>query len=143
MAKAKAESACRPPKPTRDVPYFLLQAHEVWPGDDWDLDWTLSWDREEEMQLREKRNKMIEAQLKEGKTVAYRQSGWSLWPKVHSNDLCCYIPVRFEEQILERGTWSSAWCRHKTDTTPTSSKRRSGTTWSKSTGSGSRTSKAT
>ena len=25
-----------------------------------------------------------------------------MYPKVHSNDLCCYIPVRFEEQILQR-----------------------------------------
>ena len=40
-----------------------------------DLDWTLSWDREEEMQIRDKRNKMIQAQLQEGKTVAYRPSG--------------------------------------------------------------------
>ena len=103
MAKAKAESARRPPKPTRDVPHFLLQAHEVRPGDDWDLDWALSWDHDEEMRLRDKRNKMIQAQLEEGKTVAYRQSGWSLYPKVHSNDLCCYIPVHFEEQILLDG----------------------------------------
>ena len=77
MAKAKAESARRPPKPTRDVPHFLLQAHEVRPGDDWDLDWTLSWDHDEEMRLRDKRNNMIQAKLEEGKTMAYRQSGWS------------------------------------------------------------------
>ena len=35
-----------------------------------------------------------------GKTAAYRQSGWSLHPRVHSNDLCMYIPVRFEDQVL-------------------------------------------
>ena len=141
MAKAKAESARRPPTPTRDVPQFLLQAHEVRPGDDWDLDWTLSWDHDEEMRLRDKRNKMIQAQLEEGKTVAYRQSGWSLWPKVHSNDLCCYIPVRFEEQILVDDV---VFCLVQTQNRYYAHlvKRRSGTTWSKSRGSGSRTSKA-
>ena len=33
--------------------------------------------------------------------MAYRQSGWSLWPRVHSNELCYYIPVRFEEQVSQ------------------------------------------
>ena len=49
--------------------------------------------------MREERNELIRAQLAEGKTVAYRQSGWSLYPKVRSNDLCCYLSVRFEEQV--------------------------------------------
>ena len=107
-----------------------------------DLDWTLSWDREEEMRLREMRNQMIEAQLKEGKTVAYRQSGWSLYPKVHSNDLCCYIPVRFEEQVLEGGVVfclvqpHSMYYAHLV-------KHKEWHHLEKKTGSGSRTSKAT
>ena len=28
-----------------------------------------------------------------GKTVAYRQSGWSCYPMIHSNDLCYFQPV--------------------------------------------------
>ena len=77
----------------------MLQAHEVRPGDELDTDWTLHVDWGEEQRLREKRNELIRAQLMEGKTAAYRQSGWSLHPRVHSNDLCMYIPVRFEDQV--------------------------------------------
>ena len=65
-----------------------------------DTDWTLSSDWAAE-NLREERNELIRAQLAEGKTVAYRQSGWSLYPRVRSKDLCCYLPVRFEEQVAE------------------------------------------
>ena len=87
--------------PDRDPPFFILQAHEVRLGDEMDVDWTLSGDWEKESRLREERNKLIKQQLAEGKTVAYRSSGWSLFPKVHSGDLCSYIPVRFEEQVVE------------------------------------------
>ena len=48
-----------------------------------------------------RRTRWIKKQLKEGKTVAYRQSGWSLHPRVSSNDLCCYLPVRFDESVQE------------------------------------------
>ena len=73
------------------TPYFLPEAHEVRVGDFRDVDWTLrpnDWDAE--MRLRTKRNKLIMDQLKAGKSVAYRSSGWSLWPRVHPNDLCVY-----------------------------------------------------
>ena len=101
-SKAKAVSAVgRPPRPTRQVPYFILQSHEVRVGDELDTDWTLSRDWTEEQRLREERNQLIKAQLIAGKTVAYRSSGWSLFPRVHSNDLCCYHPVRFDEQVDE------------------------------------------
>ena len=70
-------------------------------GDEMDVDWTLNGDWAEEQRLRETRNKLVKDQLLEGKTVAYRSSGWSLWPRVHSGDLCVYIPVRFEESVLE------------------------------------------
>ena len=101
--KAKAGSAKppgSPPKPAgRDVTHFILQAHEVQIGDALDRDWTLCDDWNRELELREERNQMIKAQLKEGKTVAYRQSGWSLHPRVKSNDCCCYLPVRFDESV--------------------------------------------
>ena len=102
-SKAKAESASRrvPPPPTREVPHFVLQAHEVRVGDEQDTDWTLSKDWAEEQRLRNERNELIKAQLLEGKTVAYRQSGWSLYPRVRSNDLCCYLPVKFDESVAE------------------------------------------
>ena len=87
--------------PTRDPPFFLQEAHEVQVGDELDMDWTLVGDWGEEQRLRETRNELIEKMLKQGKTVAYRSSGWSLYPRVHSGDLCCYSPVRFEEQIAQ------------------------------------------
>ena len=64
-----------------------------------DTDWTLVGDWGQEQKLREERNNLIKDQLLKGQTVAYRQSGWSLYPRVHSNDLCCYLPVKFEESV--------------------------------------------
>ena len=48
---------------------------------------------ETEMHLRHTRNILIKQQLQKGQGVQYRSSGWSLWPKVHSGDLCLYEPV--------------------------------------------------
>ena len=64
-------------------------------GDELDCDWTLSLDPldwRRELDLRNKRNELIKEKLQEGKTVAYRSSGWSLFPRVWSNDLCYYEP---------------------------------------------------
>ena len=83
------------------MPHLILEAHEVQPGDEFDKDWTLNEDQVEERRLREVRNELIREHLAKGKTVSFRQSGWSLWPRVCSNDSCTYIPVRFEGQVLE------------------------------------------
>ena len=63
-------------------------AHEVHLGDELDVDWTLNWDWSEEMRLREKRNRLIKAQLQE----LQDERCWSLFPRVHSNDLRFYHP---------------------------------------------------
>ena len=34
--------------------------------------------------------------------MCYRQSGWSLWPRVRSNDLCTYEPVTDERRVQEQ-----------------------------------------
>ena len=88
-----------PPRPRRDPPYFVLEAHEVQVGDHLDVDWTRHSDWGEEQRLREVRNELIKAKLQAGKTVAYRSSGWSLWPRVASNDLCLYHPVYLDSQV--------------------------------------------
>ena len=36
---------------------------------------------------------LLQFLLLPGKTVAYRSSGWSLYPRVSPNELCCYMPV--------------------------------------------------
>ena len=59
-----------------------------------DYDWTLckdDWGREQ--RLRDIRNLLIHNKLEMGRTVAYRQSGWSCYPMIHSNDLCYFQPV--------------------------------------------------
>ena len=54
------------------------------------------------MRRREERNVLIHRQLREGRTVAYRSSGCiSLYPRVHSGELCCYQPAAFDDQIEE------------------------------------------
>ena len=44
---------------------------------------------------------MIKAKLKDGQTVVYRSSGWSLWPRVASNDQCTYLPVTSPSEVAE------------------------------------------
>ena len=51
------------------------------------------------MRRRAERYEIIREMLLKGKTVAYRQSTWSLHPRVSSNNLCSYIPVRYPEQV--------------------------------------------
>ena len=73
-------------------PYYIQQPHEVNPG--FHFDWTIcpdDWPREEA--LRQVQNKLLERQLKEGLAVAYRQSGWSCYPRIHKNDLCYFEPT--------------------------------------------------
>ena len=81
-----------PPKPDRPPPIILNYPHEIRP--ELDVDWTLcSEDSAKELRFRAQRNEMIKEQLQLGKPVIYRSSGWSLYPRVWSNDLCSYDPV--------------------------------------------------
>ena len=52
-----------------------------------------------EQRLRRIRNNNIKAQLQEGRTVQYKSSGNSLYPHVHSNDVCMFEPVLYPETI--------------------------------------------
>ena len=64
------------------------------------MDWTLCpEDPAKELRLREERNVLIKEQLQLGKPVVYRSSGWSLWPRVWSNDLCSYDPVTSANEV--------------------------------------------
>ena len=87
--------------PTRKPPYVLECRHKV--SVEFDVDWTLcpeNWPLE--MERRELRNNMIKEQLQKGRNVAYRSSGWSLWPRVWSNDCCTYEPVESEDQVRQK-----------------------------------------
>ena len=64
------------------------------------MDWTLcpeDWSKE--LRLRAVRNEMIKEQLQLGKPVLYRSSGWSLYPRVWSNNLCSYGPVTSADEV--------------------------------------------
>ena len=64
------------------------------------MDWTLCpEDPAKELRLRWERNVLIKEQLQLGKPVVYRSSGWSLWPRVWSNDLCSYDPVTSANEV--------------------------------------------
>ena len=70
------------------------------PYDELDIDWTIvPGDYPRELTLREHRNILIREQFERGETVAYRQSGWSCYPVIRSNDLCHYKPV-FPRDLL-------------------------------------------
>ena len=80
----------------------MLEAHELRVGDQFDVDWRLSADWAEEQKLRTERNQLIMERLQAGKTVAIRRSsGWSLYPRVWSNDLCIFGPVRLGYEVNE------------------------------------------
>ena len=94
-----------------------MEAHEVRIGDEFDVDWTRVEDWGEEQRLREVRNKLIQEKLQMVRTVAYRSSGWSLFPRVHYNDLCLYSPVHLDEQVEVNDIVSR--CSPRSITTPT------------------------
>ena len=77
----------------------MFEAHEIHP--DQEIDWTIpkngGW--AEEFRLRQHRNNLIKFQLQAGMSVQYRSSGWSLFPQVHSNDLCMFEPVLHPDTI--------------------------------------------
>ncbi len=78
---------------------MLQGRHEASP--ELDVDWTLSEDWAEEQQLREARSKLIKTQLLEGTAVCYRSSGWSLCPRVRSNDQTTYAPVNLNADMVQ------------------------------------------
>ena len=66
------------------------------------MDWTLCpEDWAKELRLRAQRNELIKEQLKLGKPMIYRSSGWSLYPRVHSKDMCFYDPVMYADEVNE------------------------------------------
>ena len=78
---------------------MLQGGHEASPELVVDVDWTLSEDWAEEQQLREARSKLIKTQLLEETAVCYRSSGWSLCPRVRSNDQTTYEPVTSADMV--------------------------------------------
>ena len=84
--------------PTRLPPFVLEGEHEVRP--ELDVDWTLCpEDWEKELRLRKVRNELIKEKLLDGKSVCFRSSGNSMWPRVHSNDQTTFEPVTIVEQV--------------------------------------------
>jgi hypothetical protein len=83
------------------MPPFVLEGpHEVSP--ELDVDWTLApdnWDHE--CSRRHERNTLIKDQLLSGRNACYRSSGWSLHPRVWSNDQCTYAPVTSADQVMQ------------------------------------------
>ena len=79
---------------------MLFGAHEVHPKDE--IDWTQNADLGNEMKLRLVRNAMIKEMLVGGRTVQYRSTGDSLKPRVRSNDVTMWEPVK-DHSLLKVG----------------------------------------
>ena len=77
--------------------FILGHRHEASP--ELDADWTLSEDWVEECRLSEVRSQLIKTQLQAGRQVCYRSSGWSLCPRVKSNDQTTYAPVTYAGMV--------------------------------------------
>ena len=81
---------------------MIFEAHEIAPR--METDWTIPNDPSDgadEQRLRRIKNDIIKAQLQEGRTVQYKSSGNSLYPHVHSNDVCVFEPVLYPETIKQ------------------------------------------
>ena len=82
------------PMPNRMPPFVAVVLHgEHRVAPELDFDWTLHSDWDTVLSRREARNQLVKSHLKEGKIVAFRSSGNSLWPRVCSGDSCSYEPV--------------------------------------------------
>ena len=57
-------------------------------------DWTRVDNEEEELKLRDSRNRLIHLFLVDGRSVFYRSSGNSMWPLVQSDDACTFHPIQ-------------------------------------------------
>jgi len=87
----------------RRMPAHLCNfAHEVMATPAFNQDWTLSPDWGMQRQLRDRRDVMIQNKLQSGFPVAFKSSGDSLWPLIHSGDICEYEPV-FKASEVEVG----------------------------------------
>ena len=78
--------------------YILEGRHEARP--ELDVDWTLCpEDWAKELMFRKVRSDLIKGQLLAGRPVCYRSSGWSLCPRVRSNDQTTYEPVTSADKV--------------------------------------------
>ena len=97
------------PKPTRPVPFVAVvlddELHldpdsvplDVDPGEDW----TQHENYSTELARRQERSELAKWHLESGRCIAFRSSGWSLFPDVYSGDLCYYEPVP-DKDVLEK-----------------------------------------
>ena len=85
----------------RGVPILLAKPclHEAAPS--FHEDWTRvdgsgldpeKW--EQELRLRDTRNRLIREYLTDGRSVWYKSTGSSMWPLVQSNDACTFHPIQ-------------------------------------------------
>ena len=92
-----------PEMPNRVPPFVdvvLDGKHSV--GPELDFDWNgHSWSIQ--LKRREERNKLVKAELQNGKTVAFRSSGGLLYPRVCSGDSCTYQPVANADDEIQLG----------------------------------------
>ena len=97
-SRSRLEPDNIPPMPERVPPHVLNYRHEI--TQELDVDWTLCpEDPAKELRLRAVRNEMLKEQLQRGNPVIYRSSGWSLYPRVRSNDRCSYEPVTSAHEV--------------------------------------------
>ena len=92
-----------PPEPIRIPPtsYCIFNSKDQITKE-LDVDWTFCpEDWSEELRLRGLRNTMIKEHLQLGRHAIYRSSGWSLYPRVSSNDLCTYEPVTSANEVTK------------------------------------------
>ena len=103
LGQTPSRSDDSPPEPNRTPPtsYCIFNwKHQI--TKELDVDWTVCpEDWSEELRLRELRNEMIKEQLQLGRPVIYRSSGWSLHPRVSSNDQCTYEPVTSANEVTQ------------------------------------------
>ena len=76
-----------------DTKHYIVCGDVLAPGE-FDEDWTWSHDNEIWRHLTEKRYRMMKEALLRGLVVQFRSGGNSLFPFVHSKDVCFLEPIR-------------------------------------------------
>ena len=97
-----------PAQPETPIATIQLSGDRVPPTPSWHAAGSLNENYQIELAQRELRDEKIKEDLLAGNRVCYRSGGWSLYPRVWSNNRCTFEPVTSADEVSE---WDIVFCQ--------------------------------